>query len=300
MQWKAYRLVYQLKSSLHIGWHTLGYINLTRHYIPGKNMWASFTDNLTRSKKEEKGLGGYEKYGKLLKDGALLSYFYPSFDAVKPLLPRYTDKGLFYGAEKMPVSEFEKLSISSFGKTAIMPESNTKLDESLHEMEFIAPRFDSIYFIGYVFIAENATGPALDSEVINTIFNEIFVGGERKYGWGRLKLYGRPTEAAGKFFGHDFYGLANNRPEITVRCNDYLPAHLELDDAANLKIKGSIETVVGREWIPNDGLGDVIGPGRRISNATLCWTPGSQYCGKDSALQNDVFQIGEYGILKKL
>ena len=37
MSWRTYRVVYQAKSPVHIGWHTLGYINLTRYYIPREN-----------------------------------------------------------------------------------------------------------------------------------------------------------------------------------------------------------------------------------------------------------------------
>ncbi len=79
MSWKAYRLVYQAKSPIHIGWHTLGYIKLTRYYIPGKNMWASFTENLTRAG-NKKDIAEYKKIGNILKNNILISYFYPALD----------------------------------------------------------------------------------------------------------------------------------------------------------------------------------------------------------------------------
>jgi len=89
MSWNVYRLVYQAISPIHIGWHTLGYIKLTRHYIPGKNIWGAMTANLTRTY-GAKGVDEYKKFGDLLKTKILTSYFYPALDPDKPLLPHFT------------------------------------------------------------------------------------------------------------------------------------------------------------------------------------------------------------------
>lgn len=291
MTWQAYRLVYKLQSNMLIGWHTLGYINLTRYYIPGKNMWASFTDNMTRAKKEKPGLDGYKEAGNFFRDNVLLSYFYPATDIAAPLLPRYTDNGLFYG--DIPVDQFEKQFISSIGKTAILPNSNAKEDGSLHEMEFIKPL---LFFVGYVFIAEAASNLALDTAKFNTVFKEIFVGGERKYGWGRLTLHGAPTSVSDHlFFGHALE-TEKDKPQVTLQGdNKYLPAHTAVMMGNNTPVpcKGNIENLVGRETIPSTG-GRGAGPGRQISDAKLCWVPGSQLTG-DSAIK---FRLGAYGLME--
>lgn len=290
MTWQAYHLIYKLQSNMLIGWHTLGYINLTRYYIPGKNMWASFTDNLTRSEKEEAGLDGYIKHGNQLKDNVLLSYFYPASNADKPMMPRYTDEGLWYG--DLPIEQFEKQYISSVGKTAILPHINAKEDGSLHEMEFIKPLLS---FVGYVFIAKTASGLALDTAKFNNVFKEIFVGGERKYGWGRLTLSGAPLPVSDNlFFGHTLC-LDKEKPQIVLK-NDakYLPAHTEVLPENKILCKGNIENLAGRETLPSKGNRGA-GPGRKITGAKLCWMPGSQLTGDDEIK----FRLGAYGLMEE-
>jgi hypothetical protein len=187
---KAYRLVYQAKSPIHIGWHTLGYIKLTRYYITGKNMWGAMTANLTRANGVP-GISDYEKFGKLLKDNILLSYFYPALDLALPLIPEYTNEGLKYG--NCRASEFERLFIQSYGQTAVLPESNTAEDETLHESEYISPVVGNdqipVYFVGYIFIHEGASynGKLIKWEEIKSALSELFIGGDRKYGWGKLE-----------------------------------------------------------------------------------------------------------------
>ncbi|GFP33893.1 hypothetical protein HKBW3S42_02232, partial [Candidatus Hakubella thermalkaliphila] len=69
---------------------------------------------------------------------------------------------------------------------------------------------------------------------------ELFVGGDRKYGWGRLKL--NSFTLANDMFD---FGI-EKFPEITIPTGKSIPAHLVIND--NLKLKGDIEPLVGREW----------------------------------------------------
>ncbi len=301
MSWTAYKLVYQAKSPIHIGWHTLGYIKLTRYYIPGKNIWASFTDNLTRAG-EEKDPKAYIKYGEILKKDILISYFYPALDPDLPLLPRFTDDGLKYG-DCLEV-EFTRLFIKSFGQTAVLPESNTAEDESLHESEFISPVVEDevtkeqypVYFVGYLFIKDgiktiNGETLGWDSGVIKlkAIISEIFVGGDRKYGWGRLVLDERfiKEKQTNDFLGYPLQ-LGNDRPEITISSNKPMPAHIAV--ANNLKFKGDIEPLVGREF----GVKDKKGFGQDIVHSGIFWTPGSLLY-EDGKKE---FRLCEYGIME--
>ncbi len=303
MSWSAYRLVYQAKSPIHIGWHTLGYINLTRYYIPGRTMWGAFTANLTRTYGEP-GVGDYDTFGTLLKTDVLVSYFYPALNPDRPMMPRFADGGLSYG--DMCAHDFERSFIKSFGQTAILPESNTAEDQSLHESEFIAPMVEDevkgqrrVYFVGYVFIKE---GAAIFSSGINkavgwdgsaaslkNAVSEVFVGGDRKYGWGRLVLDDNRTEAnPAKFFMGTKLGTEGTVPSGTVPQGTPIPAHLPVD--TGLALKGDIEPLVSREW-SNEGPGQTI---RAFSN-NLYWMPGSILEETDS--RRRTFAIGPYGIL---
>jgi len=290
MGWNLYRLVYQAKSPVHIGWHTLGYIKLTRYYITGKAIWGAFTANLTRAG-EEKNIEAYYKYGELLKEDVLLSYFYPAIDPDIPLLPKFTDVGLKYG--DYTESEFESLFIKSYGQTAVLPDSNTAEDESLHESEFIAPcvgeEQSPVYFVGYILIKDGAKtkdneSVGWDSEDIKLkpILSEIFVGGDRKYGWGRLKLNSSTPDS-------DIFGFKiKSTLEVEIQSGKPIPAHLVINN--DLKLKGDIEPLVGREWGESNKK---VGAGQKITNAEICWIPGSILMSEQKLMLN------EYGLLGK-
>lgn len=286
MAWKAYKLSYRVMSPIHIGWHTLGYIKLTRHYITGKNIWGAMTANITRA------LRKYEDYGeigKLLKEDILTSYFFPAVDPDSPLLLRFTDKGLMYGEK--PAADFERIFIKSYGQTAVVPHSNTAEDESLHESEFISPViYDEennnqcpVFFVGYIFISDDG---AYKWDDIKTAISEIFVGGDRKYGWGRLLLDDEKTREVkdSMVFGNtlvsDDKGL-----KIEIEKENSIPAHLGVNNELNLK--GDIEPLVGMDFENNKGFG------QNVSKAEICWVPGSVAADKMT------LKIGAYGIMEK-
>jgi len=277
MSWKAYRLVYQAKSPLHIGWSTLGYIKLTRYYIPGKNIWAAITSSLVRAyyKYED-----YAAVGELLCSKMLNSYFYPAIDQRGPLLPMFTNEGLKYGIYTK--SEFEKIFIRSHAQTAVLPSSKTAEDESLHESELISPvvvneitnGHSPVYFIGYIFLKNDIkyNDHTVGLEQIEKAIQELTIGGDRKYGWGALKLInqlGKDAEQS-DMFGFDL-ALDEESLFVTVPGKDAIPAHFEI--SGSIELRGNIEPLVGREW--SNERNTKMGPGRKVSAAKVCWMPGS-------------------------
>ncbi|MFV9645876.1 MAG: hypothetical protein ACNYWU_08655 [Desulfobacterales bacterium] len=306
MSWNVYRLVYQAMSPIHIGWHTLGYIKLTRHYIPGKNIWGAMTANLTRTCGAE-GIDGYKEFGDLLKTKIRTSCFYPALDPDKPLLPHFKEKGLCYGS--YTVEEFERRFIGSFGQTAILPESNTAEDESLHESEYISHSINEngkckpVSFVGYICIKKDAAlkdgrkvGWSTGDVCLMPANRELFVGGDIKYGWGRLKLQNNPEDEGWqkKMFGYEFVSNRKSQPCIKIPKGSPLMAHLKVE--SGLKIKGDIEPFVGREWrsVKNSKKKTRTGAGQEISSAGVCWVPGSVIEEETKPLR-----IGEFGILTK-
>ncbi len=287
MGWTAYRLVYQAKSPIHIGWHTLGYIKLTRYYITGRAMWGAITANLTRSIGNH-GIDGYKEIG----NNVFTGYFYPALNPDLPMLPIFTDTGLAYGDYAR--SEFERLFIKSYGQTAITPDTNTAEDKSLHESEYISPMVNingnqrPVYFVGYIFLNDNAEyNGKIDIERMENALSEISIGGDRKYGWGRLKL----DSSARTSDMFDF--KVKNTLEIEISADESIPAHLEINDSLNLK--GDIEPIVGRIWGEvKDPNGEIHrGFGRKISEAKICWMPGSVL------LKQETLRLDAYGILRK-
>ncbi|RJO61282.1 hypothetical protein C4544_03255 [candidate division WS5 bacterium] len=314
MGWTAYRLVYQAKSPIHIGWHTLGYIKLTRYYITGKAMWGAMTANIARIMNLDKPLQDhYKDIGNTLMNKYIFaSYFYPALDHKKPLHPCFTDRGLIYGSLHTPdpsqegnytLDKFERLFIKSYGQTAVMPDTNTAEDETLHESEFISSMVyekdeqKPVYFVGYVFINDETKydNSPIKWKNIKGAVSEIFVGADRKYGWGRLLLdEGKTGEVTDSMvFGNTLYSDDKDL-KIEIKKGDLIPAHLSI--SSDIKMKGDIEPLVGREWgevTDKDGKTHK-GFGQMVSKAEICWVPGS-IIEEENPL---TFRIGAYGILE--
>ena len=291
MEWEVYELVYRALSPIRIGWRTLGYIDLARYWIPGKNIWAAFTENLARSGSNV-GVSAYEEAGKLLKTSVLPTYFHPAIEREGKLImmmPIVDKTGLRYGP--LGADEFERVFVASFAQTAILPHTNSIEEESLHESEYLAAEIiDSetnlsspVLFIGYLLIHPGVQfqGKSLgwaDKEFcLEQVLSEIFVGGERKYGWGRLKLKSATRLGPGpEIFGYRMtHGNGDSLPAITIPANGPLPAHVRA--IHGYPVKGQIEPLVGREWAynPEQPADRSWGPGQKITEAGFCWMPGS-------------------------
>jgi hypothetical protein len=110
------------------------------------------------------------------------------------------------------------------------------------------------------------------------IIASLRIGGERRYGFGQLRLCRH--ESVDNLFG---YTLSQETLQVTIIENNRR-ALLAHTIAPGANISGSIEPLVGREWTQEQG------PGRQVTLFGLYYTPGS-------VVQNDMtFAIGRYGI----
>jgi len=318
MSWEVYRLIYQAKAPMHVGYHKIGFIQRTRYYITGRNMWGAIAANLARSlefdamKTVQRSCKTpleqhYENIGiSLLNKDILISYFYPTTNSEKPhpILPRFEPTGLKYG--EYPNEEFERLFIRSFGQTAIEPANNTAEEGSLHETEYIAPSVElngdqkEVYFVGYIFMKgkinyQNKSVGFDEGDIkIKEAIRELFVGGERKYGFGRLVLSDKSKKIKDKnpcMFGNQLILDNDKYVKVKIEKETPIPAHLDIEVKACMK--GDIEPIVGREWgeIKDSEGKSIIGPGQKVSGAKICWMPGS------ILLERKEFSLGSFGIL---
>jgi hypothetical protein len=250
----------------------------------GRNMWGSITSALARAEAPF-DMTKYEHVGStVMNKDVIAGYFFPVLDVAEPLVPQYRNDGLHYGS--MDAADFEKDFIQSFGQTAIEPSVNTAEEGSLYETEYIAGtvNFRQVFYVGHVFVktdSEIAKNWDAANSFKNTV-KELFVGGERRYGFGRLALH--DCIETSSVFCCDFDGKYDN-PCITVSANKPLPAHLIAGSIH--KVKGEIEPLVGMVLDAQKGAGQNIG------NFGVCWMPGS------IVEQETTVTIGEYGILLK-
>lgn len=281
MAWRCYRLIYEAVGPVHIGYHTLGFIKKTRTYIPGKNIWAAITEKLTKALWPEKN-GRYEIVGKEVGKHIASTYFYPTSDPV----------GFSPGPEDF-IEGFEAFLTSS-AQTAIGPLKLSAERGALYETEYISPSVNGkrVFFVGYLFCQlpfqiddKQIVWEEKEGLSLKNMLQYLQVGGERRYGFGRLSL----TEDGCKLVNETIFcyyhiqSLSSERPVIkAVKTGIPVLAHVKTNSAT--EIKGDLEPFVGREWDSKKG------PGHFVSKAEICWIPGSVLTG------GQAFKICEYGL----
>jgi hypothetical protein len=169
--WK--RVVYKQIQPIHIGYGSYGIMNETRIFIPGITMWGALINTFGRENNWTSKDYENEKNKKMFEN---ITCFYPMSDNVV-LYPGFKN-GEFYLGDKSE-KEFRYEYVDTYVSTAINPITLNAKDESLHEIDIILPRDKEdkkqLYWVGYVNTSEN-------------IPNEIYVGGDSRYGLGLMEL----------------------------------------------------------------------------------------------------------------
>jgi hypothetical protein len=264
MAWQAYRWVWRLESPLHIGLSPAGFLNRTRLYIPARTMWGALTAVLAR-RNASGAWPDYQGIGDALKEQARFSYLYPAEQVGgewHPWLPRYEEKGLCWqrqnSEEKLSDRSFRQRLLSTHPGTAIDPASDTAAEGTLRETEYIMPRWRHtdapLAFVGYLFLRDGKDPYGLKA------VEEIWVGGESRYGFGRLSRV-QLEESVSDCFGISLT-FGDEAPILLEP--EFVWAHVPLDDGG--AEAGAWEIVLG--WDQNALRSEVP--------CSLCWTPGSR------------------------
>lgn len=272
MAWRCYQLTYELRSPLHIGYNKVGTLQRTRYYLPARNLWGALTERLTRCGFASGGMpaGNYQKIGRWVQEHCAFTYFY-ILENDGLLQPRYSDEGLCYGP--LTTADFERRYLDSLVTTALFPQSTSAETGSLHEVEFISPyplddkgAGGRTRLRGKIFVDDEAH--AFWSQIREAL-KDLHVGGERRYGFGRLRLVGNATEDQPGGYEAD-----QARPKLRLNAGAPLPAHALVDD---VPARGLVEPLVGRETRCSARFGG------QLTNAQICWVPGS-VLGADTCL----------------
>ena len=259
MSWQKFRVIYELHSPLHIGYHKVGNVQRTRYYIPARNLWGAVTEALTRRGFSTHGVssGNYQQVGEWVKKHCAFGYWFV-YENSKLLTPCYCKDGLKYG--NLSVSEFERRYLDSHVTTALDPKTNSAQYGSLHEVEFIAPYSRNgarTQVSGSVFLDDEAKTILSENGWRNWLSN-LQVGGERRYGFGTLRLIEMEPEDD---------PITCTRPCQSVSKNTSFLAHVSV--TTKVQIRGQIEPLVGRVTSQSHAFGS------RVTSAIVCWTPGS-------------------------
>lgn len=269
----------------------IGNLMQTRHYAPGRMFWGAVTANLTR------WLGGtnYRETGKWVQDHLCFGYFFPAEDPANPLYPVQGQGGTVYGKDALLDTDFERGFLNSLASTAIAAEANAAQEGSLHEVEFITPSLgldQPVYLVGHLFVHQGEEIAVKEDDVevqgislFTQVMTSLQIGGELRYGFGRLALYQDQCRRVNNLFGYDL-NQQEGQYWVTVPAQRSLLAHTMTN---GLRLNGPIEPLVSREWVQEHGR-----PGRQVTLLGLYYAPGSVV-----ATETTLF-IGRYGIWEQV
>ena len=264
MNWQCFRITFELLSPLHIGFHKVGSVQRTRHYVPARNLLASTAESFVRSGLLAPSYGGALCW---VQEHLAFSYFF--VDEGQELMPHYTDEGLKYGG--LCQECFDRRYISAHVTTAIDASVGSAEDGSLHEVEFIsphilddAPHFTRTQMTGHIFVRDDAWKSAGEETALKSRLAELQVGGERRYGFGRLRLAGcKPSNS----ICGTALTLGTPRPRLQLAKDSCFLAHVPV---GGVPARGMVEPLVGRVT-----QADSSTYGRRLTRSGICWVPGS-------------------------
>jgi hypothetical protein len=275
MAWQKYTLCFRLLSPLHIGYRKVGNLMQTRGYVPGKNLWAALTERLTRDFDHGANSQRYVTIGKAVNNGFRFGYLYLALpkDLTKDV-QSVGDLRIHYPWED---SLFDFRFLSSYAGTALNHDRRSAEEGLLHEAEFIRPwarpllRDDqplSVYLVGFLYVQDSLSGELAGWR---KALDRIQLGGERGYGWGRLRLEFLSDQGIGE------------EPTVDVEKGTSILAHVR---AKGENIIGPLEPLVGWErYNPESSAKNW-----HLSSATICYAPGAVVTTEST------FTIDHYGI----
>lgn len=279
MVWKKYALCFKLLAPLHIGARTAGNLRQTRGYAPGKLLWGALTARLTRDSGNGANGGDYLEMGRLVNEHFRFSYLYPALplDHSKTVFSP-DDLETFYPWEHHRYFDYRFLDCHA--GSALDYSRQTAAEGQLREVEFIRPWTrplngedgpSPVYLKGDLYVQDD-----LDASLGQwpDALARIQMGGDRGYGWGRVRLAWTPDEGWPE------------EPTSTVLAGDPILAHLRVDAGAAAGVSGPVEPLVG--WTRDNRSNRTAA--WRLSKAVICHAPGAIVQTTRS------FQIGEDGL----
>jgi hypothetical protein len=256
--WKGWQLSLELAAPLHCGWRTVGNLKQTRPYVAGPVFWGALAARLARDV-----FGGRYREAELWVDAKLrFTYLFPS-------LSRGSVTHWPWGRS---AGEFDWTFLNSYVSTALV-NGRVKDDGMLHETEYIAPhsRGEGKKGSSQVFLT-GCLWEACDWE--RSILDRLQLGGERGYGWGRVRnMELKPLAEGTEVFGS--WIVSEQNGEIVLSAKDCIgPLHLAAHAAATADSELELfDTPLAEPW-----LGRRIRPGGGqygLSEAVAAWAPGS-------------------------
>ncbi|HAA42675.1 MAG TPA: hypothetical protein DCE02_01535 [Ruminiclostridium sp.] len=285
---KWLELTFAQITPIHIGKYNYGVISESRIFIPGFTMWGALVNAYGL-----KNGATDEIYTDAKKKFEYTTCFYPVLNG-DIYFPKFCAGQLFYAScsneKRYSEQEIKVTFTDTCVSTAVSPANKAARDESLHEIEVFLNRskyntnicginnINQVYWRGLIGLRDSSYRNFLCKGL------EIIVGGDVKYGLGRLRL------ESIKEIGESELEAWNMNKNGYFRNNGNSVANYVDVRGAKL-LKGKVETVVQLDYtkaIP-EGIKD-----KDEEAFSLCFVPGSIVSEKNGSLlklKKGVFRI---------
>ncbi|GAV23309.1 hypothetical protein [Carboxydothermus pertinax] len=166
------------------------------------------------------------------------------------------------GGEKVTPEEFEYYFLNATAQTSIDYELRSAREGSLYQIEYVCPQTrnphsQKVSFTGYIFVKNEA----ISLEKLKELLEVIYVGGERKYGWGKLfnpefqKAEEVEKEKVINLFDQIKVKVDFDEDNLFFILDQDTPvlAHVLMKDGVNEKLMGKVEVLEQRYTEDNNG-----------------------------------------------
>jgi hypothetical protein len=281
MTWRRVPVCFRLLSGLHVGFLPNGagtVVARTRCYVPAKTFWGALTARLTQRLVEQPARRDYEEIGKLIQRYVRPSYWYLS-DGKRLFTPDFGAQGLQW-AEELD-RRFRANYLDSRVSTSV-GERGIAVDATLHEIEFVrrsagmpGGSATRVYLAGVVW-AEETDGDhpvrvAEDTVTVGgfDVFDGIVLGGNRKYGFGRIEHVPVPSPLSSAL--EERWPV---EPDAVRELDEAQPLLSHAIYRPDIVFQGAIELLAGREYGEN-GKSLAPRPGMKQVNDGYFYAPGT-------------------------
>lgn len=280
--WSLHSVSLKLASPLHVGKGFRGNLKHTRAYVGGRALWGALACRIARDYLK----GHYRDAENWVHNNLRFSYLYPSAgEGQPPSFPWAAD-----------ASHFRWQFLHSYASTALV-DGRSKLDGSLHETEYIAPRTrdnQQVWLRGYLWARTDAllNGQPLQDLWVR-LFSSINLGAERSYGWGRISAACFTAMPANTPVFSDWLWKQDTHDEVLLDPSPVstgsacLYAHMDVGESQLLGAPIELEPLVGL-------LTDSTGWGRRPSDVVIAAPPGATLTPPRKCI------IGNFGVWRTL
>ncbi len=303
--WLRLPLCFEALSPIHVGFLPKSrgtVVAPARAYIPGKNFWGAITASLVPQLYDAPTPSDFAVIGEDIRRCLGFSYFYLS-DGRRIFTPSYESGSLEWAG--LPDAEFRSAFLGSRLSTEIS-ETGAAEDGGLHEIEFIRHRIGSpAVGVGKVFLCGVAwlkSDGAIASKSLKLeggrlrhwvgergidLMEGLIVGGERNYGFGRIRSSHLPDDLKQKL-----EQMWPPEPDTPFVANRPLLGHAEY--RPDVPFRGQIEIITSREY-PADRGRAYDAPGAVVSTRGHYFTPGTCLSTKCQAAYDGFGQISFFG-----